>query len=137
MDEEMRETILKTSRKLNEEGLRVLLVAIKQYDERPLNYSVADENNMLLGFISGEINERKNKVYNREGYVIGWFVKDGSQNHGVGKKLFDALREEFTNADCTHIGLDTNIENTHAIQIYEHMGFTKKLVTFFKPLKDL
>jgi Mg2+-importing ATPase len=52
MDEKMRETILKTSRKLNEEGLRVLLVAIKQYEERPLNYSVADENNMILtGFV--------------------------------------------------------------------------------------
>jgi Mg2+-importing ATPase len=52
MDEKMRETILKTSKKLNEEGLRVLLVAIKEYDERPLTYSVADETNMVLtGFI--------------------------------------------------------------------------------------
>ncbi|PSL47913.1 Mg2+-importing ATPase [Chitinophaga niastensis] len=52
IDAAMREGILKTSRKLNEEGLRVLLVAIKECDERPLNYSVADENNMVLtGFI--------------------------------------------------------------------------------------
>jgi len=52
MDEKIRETILKTSRKLNEEGLRVLLVAIKQYDERPLTYSKADESNMILtGFV--------------------------------------------------------------------------------------
>jgi P-type Mg2+ transporter len=52
MDEKMRETILKTSTKLNEEGLRVLLVAIKQYDERPLTYSKADESNMILtGFV--------------------------------------------------------------------------------------
>jgi Mg2+-importing ATPase len=52
MDEKMRSIILKTSKKLNEEGLRVLLVAIKEYDERPLTYSVADENNLTLtGFI--------------------------------------------------------------------------------------
>jgi len=52
MDEKTRELILKTSRKLNEEGLRVLLVAVKQYDERPLTYSVADESNMILtGFV--------------------------------------------------------------------------------------
>jgi Mg2+-importing ATPase len=52
MDEKMRNTILNTSRKLNEEGLRVLLVAIKEYDERPLTYSVADECDMILtGFI--------------------------------------------------------------------------------------
>ena len=52
MDEKMKQTILKISSKLNEEGLRVLLVAVKEYDERPLNYSVADESNMILtGFI--------------------------------------------------------------------------------------
>ena len=52
MDKKTREIILKTSRKLNEEGLRVLLVAIKEYDERPLTYSVADESDMILtGFV--------------------------------------------------------------------------------------
>ena len=48
----MRETVLNTSRKLNEDGLRVLLVAIKEYDNRSANYSVADESKMVLtGFI--------------------------------------------------------------------------------------
>jgi P-type Mg2+ transporter len=52
MDEKIRETILQTSNKLNKEGLRVLLVAVKEYNERPLTYSVADESNMILtGFI--------------------------------------------------------------------------------------
>jgi P-type Mg2+ transporter len=52
IDEPMRERIVKMSRKLNEEGLRVLIVAIKEYDERPLTYSIADEANMILtGFI--------------------------------------------------------------------------------------
>jgi Mg2+-importing ATPase len=52
MDETMRSIILRTSKKLNEEGLRVLLVAIKEYEERPFTYSVADESNMVLtGFI--------------------------------------------------------------------------------------
>ncbi|MCJ8211209.1 magnesium-translocating P-type ATPase [Mucilaginibacter sp. RS28] len=52
MDGKMRKTVLNTSRKLNEEGLRVLLVAVKAYDERPLTYSVEDESNMVLtGFI--------------------------------------------------------------------------------------
>lgn len=52
MDAAMRKTVLDTSRKLNEEGLRVLLIAIKEDDKRPLTYSVADESNMVLtGFI--------------------------------------------------------------------------------------
>jgi len=38
-------------------------------------------------------------------------------------------------AGCTHIGLDTHLENKKAIEIYEHMGFQKRLVTFFKLLR--
>ncbi len=52
MDETTRKNILDLSKKLNKEGLRVLLVAIKEYEERPLTYTVADESNMILtGFI--------------------------------------------------------------------------------------
>ena len=52
MDERMRSIVLATTRKLNEQGLRVLLVAIKEFDERPLTYSVSDESNLVLtGFI--------------------------------------------------------------------------------------
>ncbi len=48
----MREIILNTSKRLNEEGLRVLLVAIKEFDDRALTYSVEDEKDMVLtGFI--------------------------------------------------------------------------------------
>jgi Mg2+-importing ATPase len=52
MDATLKENVLKMSRKLNEEGLRVLIVAIKECDAKPLTYSVADENNLILtGFI--------------------------------------------------------------------------------------
>ncbi len=52
MDEAMRKIVLNTSRRLNEEGLRVLLVAIKEFDNRALTYTVLDEKNMILtGFI--------------------------------------------------------------------------------------
>ncbi|GJN61085.1 magnesium-translocating P-type ATPase [Elizabethkingia anophelis] len=53
LDEAMKQKILKMSEKLNAEGLRVLLVAIREFEgNHPLNYSVADENNLTLtGFI--------------------------------------------------------------------------------------
>jgi P-type Mg2+ transporter len=52
MDDRMRGIVLQTTRRLNEEGLRVLLVAIKEFEERPLTYSVGDESNLTLtGFI--------------------------------------------------------------------------------------
>ncbi|HSY77506.1 MAG TPA: magnesium-translocating P-type ATPase, partial [Bacteroidia bacterium] len=53
MDATLKENVLKMSRRMNEEGLRVLIVAIKECDaSRPINYAVADESNMILtGFI--------------------------------------------------------------------------------------
>lgn len=52
IDEKVRENILRISGKLNEEGLRVLLVAIREFDDRALTYTVEDENDMVLtGFI--------------------------------------------------------------------------------------
>ncbi len=53
MDAKLKENVLKMSRKMNEEGLRVLIVAIKECDgSHPVNYAVADESNMILtGFI--------------------------------------------------------------------------------------
>ncbi|MGE8526534.1 magnesium-translocating P-type ATPase [Chryseobacterium rhizosphaerae] len=53
LDEYMKQKIIRMSEKLNAEGLRVLLVAIREFDgNHPLNYSVADENHLTLtGFI--------------------------------------------------------------------------------------
>lgn len=98
---------------------------------------VAEKNGVLKGFICGEIKNKKYRVYNKEGFVGDWFIEGDCQGQGIGKKLFDKLVEEFKKVECTHIGLDTHLENKKAIEIYEHMGFTKRLVTFFKTLKDL
>ena len=53
MTEAMRANVLETSTRLNEKGLRVLLLAIREFDgDRPLNYSVTDESNLTFtGFI--------------------------------------------------------------------------------------
>lgn len=59
MDDTIRKNILDLSKKLNKEGLRVLLVAIKEYEERPLTYSVADESNMILTGLIGFLDPAK------------------------------------------------------------------------------
>lgn len=53
LDDLMKEKIIRMSEKLNAEGLRVLLVAIREFEgDHPLNYSVADESHLILtGFI--------------------------------------------------------------------------------------
>lgn len=52
LDDTLRQNILEQSKKLNKEGLRVLLVAVKVFDERPLTYSINDESKLIVtGFI--------------------------------------------------------------------------------------
>jgi hypothetical protein len=56
---------------------------------------------------------------------------------GIGKELFEKVVEALKEADCTHLALDTHVQNEKAVAIYEHMGFKKRLYNFYKPLKDL
>lgn len=53
LDDEMRKNVYETTSNLNAKGLRVLVLAIKEFDaDHPLNYTVEDEKDMILtGFI--------------------------------------------------------------------------------------
>ena len=99
MDPKMRETILATTQKLNEEGLRVLLVAIKEYDERPLTYSVADESNMILtgfiGFLDPAKPSAKPSI-------------EALQKLGITLKVLTGDNEIVTKKICRDVGIPIN-----------------------------
>ncbi|GAC1421142.1 MAG: magnesium-translocating P-type ATPase [Flavisolibacter sp.] len=99
MDEEMRNTILKTSRKLNEEGLRVLLVAVKEYEERPLTYSIADESNLILtgfiGFLDPAKPSAKPSI-------------EALHNLGIDLKVLTGDNEIVTRKICMDVGIPIN-----------------------------
>ncbi len=98
---------------------------------------VAEENGVLIGCVCVEIREKKYRLYSKEGYITGWYVEDAYKGKGIGKELFTNLVEALKKAGCTHLALDTHVENEKAVAIYEHMGFTKRLYNFYKPLQDL
>lgn len=52
LDETLKTKIIEITNRLNEDGLRVLLIGVKESDARPLTYSIADECDLVLtGFI--------------------------------------------------------------------------------------
>ncbi|ROH90165.1 magnesium-translocating P-type ATPase [Chryseobacterium cucumeris] len=60
LDDLMKQQIIRMSEKLNAEGLRVLLIAIREFDgDHPLNYSVADENKLTLTGFMGFLDPAK------------------------------------------------------------------------------
>ena len=109
MDDKMREIVLKKSRQLNEEGLRVLLVAVKEYDERPLNYSKADESGMILtgfiGFLDPAKPSAKPSIEALRNLGITIKVLTGD-NEVVTKKICKDVGIPFT-----HILLGRDLEN--------------------------
>ncbi|MEC5144841.1 magnesium-translocating P-type ATPase [Chitinophaga sp. 212800010-3] len=99
MDETMRKIVLNTSRKMNEEGLRVLLVAIKEFDDRALTYSVEDEKDMVLtgfiGFLDPAKPSAKSSI-------------EALQKLGVSVKVLTGDNEIVAKKICRDVGIDYN-----------------------------
>lgn len=96
MDETMRNTVLRTSQKLNADGLRVLLVAIKECGERPLNYGVADENNLILTGFIGFLDPAKPSARP---------AIEGLQRLGIDVKVLTGDNEIVTKKICRDVGI--------------------------------
>ncbi|WP_316833432.1 magnesium-translocating P-type ATPase [Pedobacter nutrimenti] len=96
MDESMRNTVLRISRKLNEDGLRVLLVAIKEYKPRPANYSVADEYNLILTGFIGFLDPAKSSAKP---------AIEGLQKLGIHVKVLTGDNDVVTRKVCRDVGI--------------------------------
>lgn len=97
MDEKMRNTVLQTSKKMNEEGLRVLLVAIREFDgKHPLTYAVEDENNLTLTGFIGFLDPAKPSAKPSIAAL---------QELGVGVKVLTGDNETVTKKICNDVGI--------------------------------
>ncbi|RFS20169.1 magnesium-translocating P-type ATPase [Chitinophaga silvatica] len=99
MDDKMRETVLNTSKRLNEEGLRVLLVAIKEFDDRALTYSVDDEKDMVLTGFIGFLDPAK---------PTAKVAIEALQTLGVTVKVLTGDNETVTKKICKEVGIPIN-----------------------------
>lgn len=97
MDENMRKTVLKTSQKMNSEGLRVLLVAIREFDgNHPLDYSVADEQGLTLTGFIGFLDPAKPSAKP---------AIEALQKLGVGIKVLTGDNETVATKICQDVGI--------------------------------
>jgi len=96
MDESMRNTVLRISRRLNEDGLRVLLVAIKEYKPRSANYSVDDECNLILTGFIGFLDPAKSSAKP---------AIEGLQKLGIHVKVLTGDNDVVTRKVCRDVGI--------------------------------
>ncbi len=96
IDESVRSTILETSKKLNKEGLRVLLVAIKEFDDRALTYSIEDEKDMILTGFIGFLDPAKPSAKT---------AIEALRKLGVNIKVLTGDNEIVTQKICSDVGI--------------------------------
>jgi Mg2+-importing ATPase len=97
MDKSMRDIVLNTSRKMNEEGLRVLLVAIREFDgAHPLTYSIEDEKKMTLTGFIGFLDPAKPSAQP---------AIEALQKLGISIKVLTGDNETVTRKICRDIGI--------------------------------
>lgn len=97
MDDTIRRIVLDTSRKMNEEGLRVLLVAIREFDgTHPLTYTVGDETQLTLTGFIGFLDPAKSSAKP---------AIDALQQLGIGIKVLTGDNETVTKKICNDVGI--------------------------------
>ncbi len=99
MNNEMRKIVTDTSRKLNEDGLRVLIVAIKEFDGGPLTYSIKDESDLILTGFIGFLDPAKPSAEH---------AIEGLQKLGVTIKVLTGDNEIVTKKICRDVGIPIN-----------------------------
>jgi len=93
----------------------------------------------LVGF--AELSIRTDHVEGTEDspvpYLEGWFVEAAHRSQGIGKALVKAAAEFSLQAGYAELGSDTDLDNSHSIQIHKKIGFKEvgKTVHFVKSLK--
>lgn len=97
MDDTMHKIVLNTSQKMNEEGLRVLLVAIREFEgTHPLTYTVEDEKNLTLtgfiGFLDPAKPSSKPAI-------------EALHKLGIGIKVITGDNETVTKKICNDVGI--------------------------------
>jgi ribosomal protein S18 acetylase RimI-like enzyme len=95
---------------------------------------VAEVDNKVVGYITGNINERKSRVFDKEGYIEDWFVEENDQGKGVGRKLMEELIKEFKNKGVNYLKLGVYAGNDKIIQMYRLMGFIDSDLALVKRL---
>jgi Mg2+-importing ATPase len=96
MDDSIRRHIIDMSRRLNEEGLRVLIVAVREFDERALTYSVQDEDRLVMAGFVGFLDPAKPSAH--EAIV-------SLQELGVSVKVLTGDNEVVTKKICRDVGI--------------------------------
>lgn len=114
----IRPDIFKEGTKYNKEQLKKLL----KDEKRPIYVYI--DNNEVLGYIFLELNEYSgnNLVSRKEIYIDDLCVDDTKRGKGIGKELFNFVKEYAKLNNYSSITLNVWEGNDNAIRFYQKLG---------------
>jgi len=131
MTDEIKSNIIQKAREMNEEGMRVLLLAVKEFDERPLTYSISDEQDLVLtgfiGFLDPAKPTAKPSI-------------EALQKLGISIKVLTGDNEIVTQKICNDVGIPvTNIilGNDMELMTDDELGSRVNDVSVFAKLSPM
>jgi Mg2+-importing ATPase len=120
IDENVKKHIRRIARELNQHGLRVLLVANRYFDGKDSQYTLADEDNLVLvgfiAFLDPPKPSAKSAIESLRQYGVNVKVLTGD-NEAVTKKICSDVGIPF---DHDHIVLGSDIEQMSDKSLSEH-----------------
>jgi Mg2+-importing ATPase len=99
MDDKIRNHIKKMSKELNEDGLRILIVAVKTFSNREPTYSAEDEKDMIMAGFIGFLDPAKPSAQT---------ALSSLQQLGVNVKVLTGDNEIVTKKICNDVGIKFN-----------------------------
>ncbi len=78
------------------------------------------------------VEKREDYIRNKKDFFVSYVAVDPTiRNHGIGRKIFDKIREIALKNDIHSIELTSANYRTGAHKFYEKIGFAKKKTTIF------
>ena len=86
---------------------------------------VAEDNQKIVGFITGEILSKKEWYTVQLGTINNLFVLEEYRGKGIGKKLMETMMDAFKEKGINNFELYALNNNENALKLYEKLGFRK------------
>ena len=102
---------------------------------------VAYDDNKLVGFISGHVDEqdeeeRMETIPASPGMVDELFVRDDYRGQKIGKKLLEKMENYLRSKGCDIVRFAVFAPNTMARDFYKHQGYNERIIYMLKELNN-
>jgi ribosomal protein S18 acetylase RimI-like enzyme len=117
--------------------LKQIKLDVKRYirlNPNKATFFVAESERQLIGYIWGNVNQRKGKVLDKIGFIEDWFVKEEYRGKKVGISLWNEMLKWFRKKRCNGIELESFVTNYEAIDIYHKFGFIDRTLRMIRKM---